>query len=230
VTRRSSTADNGSPETPLTRLSGVISAGSIANASIFSSSRLPSIPLPYLRASVIGAKFGMDRGTGYDVPQSQPIYRPVGSGSRSPKPRFPGLKSFVSMFILLLIAILVAGGQHFYYNYLNGRSVNNVPVSQSWIIRGGTAFAFLFKTCLTMAVGVSFCQSFWFLIRRTTLEVGSLDAIFVLLQSPLSFFVGDLWVRAKLLLLVALIAWLVPISAVLSPGALTGSTFANSSD
>jgi hypothetical protein len=172
----------------------------------------------------------MDRDTGYGVPQYQPIYRPVGSGARVSKPRFPGLKSFITMFVLLLVAILAAAGQHFYYNYLNGRSVNDVPVSQGWIIRGGTAFAFLFKTCLVMAVGVSFCQSFWYRIRRTTLEVGTLDAIFVLLQSPLSFLVGDLWVKAKLLLLIAVIAWLVPISAILSPGALTGSTLANSSE
>lgn len=172
----------------------------------------------------------MERDTDYVVPQSQYIYRPVGAEGRGPKPRFPGAKSFIAMFVLLVASILAAGGQHFYYHYLNGRGVNSVPVSQGWIIRAGNAFAFLFKTCLVMAIAVSFCQSFWYLIRRTTLKVGTLDATFVLLQNPLSFFVGDLWIRAKLLLLVAVIAWIVPISAILSPGALTGSTLAHLSE
>jgi len=172
----------------------------------------------------------MEQDHDYVVPQSQYVYRPVGAEGQPPKPRFPGAKSFITMLLLVIASILAAGGQHFYYHSLNGRGVNDVPVSQGWVIRGGNALAFLFKSCLVMAVAVSFCQLFWYLIRRTTLEVGTLDAIFALLQNPLSFFVGELWIRGKLLLLIGIIAWLVPISAILSPGALTGSTLAHLSE
>lgn len=173
----------------------------------------------------------MDRHPqGYFVPQSQYIYAPVGTEGRVPKPKFPGAKSYATMFMLLLAATGTAVGQHLYYDYLNGRGVNNLPVPQSWIIRVGTAFAFLFKTCLVMAVGVSFCQVFWYLIRRTALKVESIDAIFVLLQSPLSFFVADIWARTWPLILLGVISWVIPISAILSPGALTGPILANLSD
>ena len=87
----------------------------------------------------------------------------------------------------------------------------------------GTAFAFLFKTSLVSAVGVAFCQGFWFAARRKAIRIKGLDAIMAVVQNPLNFFSPDLLLETKVLFALALISWLLPIASILSPGALTGA-------
>jgi hypothetical protein len=144
------------------------------------------------------------------------------SSQMQTKPRFPGKKSYITMSFLLVLGIATAVGQDRYYSYLNGRQVNDLPMSQSWAIRIGTAFAFLFKTSLVAAVGIAFCHGFWYLVRRESIRLGGLDAMFGVLSNPLNFFNGDILVKTRILVLLALVCWLLPIAAILSPGALTG--------
>ena len=54
---------------------------------------------------------------------------------------------------LLGFAIATALGQHAYYGYLSNREVDQFVLSQSWVIRIGTAFGFLFQSCLVARVG-----------------------------------------------------------------------------
>ena len=137
-------------------------------------------------------------------------------------PRFPGIKSYAIMSGLLFLAAVTAFSQHSYYNYLNNREINQVPFSQSWATRIGNAFAFLFKTCLVSEVGVAFCQGFWHVVRRRAIRLGGLDAMFGVLKDPLKFTNTDLVLRGKTLFVLAVISWILPITAILSPGALTG--------
>jgi cation transport ATPase len=139
------------------------------------------------------------------------------------QPRFPGWKSYTMMSALLVFALGAAIGQHEWYNYLNGRAVNQVPIDQSWAIRVGTAFAFLFKAAAAAAVGIAFCQGFWFSVRRGAFRVNSLDAMFQVLSNPFKFFNTALILKAASLFILAILVWLLPITAVLSPGAVTGS-------
>lgn len=109
--------------------------------------------------------------------------------------------------------------------YLDGREVAQAPISQSWAIRIGTALAFCFKTCLNVeAVGVAFCQGFWFSVRRNAVRLDGLDAMFSVLHNPLKFLNKDIYLRAKTLVFLGVICWLLPITAILSPGALTGTS------
>ena len=82
------------------------------------------------------------------------------------------------MSLLLFLALCAAVGQHRWYNYLDDRAVHQVPIDQSWAIRVGTALAFLFKATAAAAVGIAFCQGFWFSVRRNAFRVNSLDAMF----------------------------------------------------
>lgn len=163
-----------------------------------------------------------------DHPTVSPRYQYIPNQTSTPhnatgKPKFiPGLKSYVTMLGLLGVAIATAFGQHAYYNYLNDSEVSAIPFSQSWAIRIGNAFAFLFKTCLVSAVGVAFCQGFWYSVRRNAIRLSGLDSMFGVLQNPFNLFDGDLLLRNKRLVVLALICWLLPISAIFSPGALTG--------
>jgi hypothetical protein len=130
---------------------------------------------------------------------------------------------FLSMFGLLLVGGLTAIGHHLFYSYLNNKEVDQAGVGQTWAIRTGTAFAYLFKTTLVAAIAVVYAQCFWFIVRRNFFEIGSLDDFFALLTNPLLFYHRSLYGKASLLFGLAMVSWLLPISAVFAPGALTGS-------
>src|SRR5436190_18490867 len=101
----------------------------------------------------------------------QSVSREMRSATR--QSHFPGIKSHVTMLGLLLLAIATAVGQHFYYAYLDRRQVSQVALSQEWVIRAGTALAYLFKTFLVVAVSIAFCHGFWYIVRRHALRIGS---------------------------------------------------------
>jgi hypothetical protein len=130
--------------------------------------------------------------------------------------------SFGLMIFLLLIGVLTALAQHFFYSYVDGRPPQQVPIQQIWVIRIGTALAFLFKTSLVASIGIAFCQRSWYSFQRDAISVDSIDAIFGILRDPLKFFVADMLLRTKVLTLLALISWLLPLSAIFSPASLTG--------
>jgi len=152
---------------------------------------------------------------------------PVSFLHTRPPPHFPGMKSYIFMFSLFVVGIATAVGQHILYQYLDGKVVDDVPVSQTWIIRSGTAFAFLFKTVLVAATGIAFIQGFWYVIRRKALTVRGIDATFSALYNPLSFFSLDLLLETRFLFVISIVSWCIPISAIISPGALTGIHFSS---
>jgi hypothetical protein len=128
------------------------------------------------------------------------------------------------MLLLFMLAVGAAVAQHNFYTYLNDQIVDDVAISQAWAIRVGNGFAFLFKTTLVAAIAIAFCQRFWYSVRQKAVRIGSLDAMFSVLGDPLQFLNRDLLSKTKLLCAVAAVAWVVPISAIFSPGALTGRT------
>ena len=132
------------------------------------------------------------------------------------------LKSSSLMIFFLLIGALTALAQHFFYSHVDGRAPQQINIPQIWVIRIGTAIAFLFKTSLVASIGIAFCQRSWFSFQRDAISVDGIDAIFGVLRDPLKFFVADLLLRTKVLTLLALISWLLPLSAIFSPASLTG--------
>jgi len=128
--------------------------------------------------------------------------------------------TFLAMLALLILGVLTAISHHLFYSYLNKRPTD--VIAQNWAIRIGTAFAYLFKMALVAAISVVYAQGFWFIVCRHAFEIGTLDDLFTLLTNPLRLFNRSLYRRASLLFGLALAAWLLPISAVFAPGALTG--------
>jgi len=92
------------------------------------------------------------------------------------------------MVALTVLAGLAAIGHHLFYVYLDGKQASEVAIPQSWVIRVGTAFAYLFKASLVAAVGIAFCQRVWYSARRSALQIRSLEAMFGVLADPLKFF------------------------------------------
>jgi hypothetical protein len=157
---------------------------------------------------------------------SQVVYTNLDHHENRPKVGFSSTSFILRHVIIVALWLGAAGvavGQHFFYNYLNDSAVQLVPVPQTWVVRLGTAFAFAFKTLLVGAVGIIYAQVLYFIVQRTAVRLDSLEALFGVLNNPLLFLNRDLIQRTTLLFGIAVVSWLVPLSAVVAPGALTGS-------
>lgn len=123
----------------------------------------------------------------------------------------------------LFVGLLAAVAHHLFYSYLSNREIQGVSISQAWVIRFGNAIAFFFKMALATAVGAAYTQGFWFFVRRKNIKIVTLDVMFGLLSNPTSFLSFDLPRKMTLLFALGVVAWILPITAVLVPGSLTGS-------
>ncbi|KAL4926437.1 uncharacterized protein BDV17DRAFT_293646 [Aspergillus undulatus] len=125
----------------------------------------------------------------------------------------------------LMVGLVISGaslavGHHLYYRKLDGTMVESIS-EQTWAIRIGTGLAFLVKACLVSTVGIAAVQEIWATLRRKSLKLSGIDGMFAVLGNPFAFFVPDLWVYAKTLTLLAIISWLIPLTAVITPATLS---------
>jgi hypothetical protein len=116
----------------------------------------------------------------------------------------------LSMIALFILGLLVAVGHHIFYSRLVGTNVRGPEeqyISQVWIIRYGTAFAFVTKTLLAGSIVVAYKQYMWINLQHKANSVSTIDAVFAATHDPLSFLHPSFWSRAKIPALMALIAW-----------------------
>ncbi|KAL4788785.1 hypothetical protein BDV19DRAFT_398187 [Aspergillus venezuelensis] len=143
---------------------------------------------------------------------------PTGAGS--PAKWGIGWRCPTLMIGFVICATALSMGHHFYYNTLNNTVVESVD-QQTWAIRVGTGIAFLSKSFLVSGIGIAAVQVIWATLRRKSLKLSGIDAMFAILNSPMALFTPDVWVRAKTLTLLALISWLIPLTAVITPATLS---------
>jgi hypothetical protein len=93
------------------------------------------------------------------------------------------------------------------FSHLNGKPVASIPVSQSWIFRFGTAFAFLVKVAFAVSVIASYVQYQWFKFHRQSFRVDEIDSLTGVLEDVLHFFRTHVFLRQPVLLLVAIVSW-----------------------
>jgi hypothetical protein len=119
----------------------------------------------------------------------------------------------------LLRGCLFALGHHLFYQSLAGKAVSD----QYWNAFGtkitnqqintaaGTAFAFLVKAALVLAVSTAYTQAFWMAAKgqsqKGNIQVGHLDAGFSALGDVLCLTKGSLWRRCPTLLALAVMVW-----------------------
>lgn len=123
----------------------------------------------------------------------------------------------IAMLLALLVGFLVALGHHLFYSSLAGKpaptgaySIAGTNISkQQFNTAVGTAFAFLVKAALAIAVGISYIQAFWHSARvsKKGATLASLDTSYSVLSNPLHLLRLNVWWRHPILLLLAVIAW-----------------------
>ncbi|KAF7531179.1 hypothetical protein G7054_g9124 [Neopestalotiopsis clavispora] len=83
--------------------------------------------------------------------------------------------SFAALLGSLAVGLLLAIGHDLFYRSLEGRSINSVDLSQQWVSRIGTGFAFLVKASLVNAIIIAYTQRLWRKMQTRALEVGKID-------------------------------------------------------
>ena len=122
------------------------------------------------------------------------------------------------MVALIVIGTAVACAHHIAYRYLDGKYVS--IFSQFWARNLANAAAFLVKSCFTMATGLAFQEVLWQSLRRRLTKIGSIDKLFTVQTNPLNFLTADGFRTAPIALLLAAIAWTIPLAAIITPGTL----------
>jgi hypothetical protein len=107
----------------------------------------------------------------------------------------------------LLSGIALSIGHHFFYAIFDGRRVDEVSISQTWIIRFGTGIAFIAKTLLVVAASIAFVQQQWSALARHQFKVRQIDTITSVLGNAFCFLESRLWLRFPILSIMAIIAW-----------------------
>ncbi|KAL2427016.1 hypothetical protein ABEF95_006770 [Exophiala dermatitidis] len=132
-------------------------------------------------------------------------------------------KAPVLMMLPATAGIGLALGQHFYYQHLNGRATDGseTKYSQSITTGIGTGMAFLVRSFLVLAIGTAYAQLFWQQLRHRRVTFTEIDSLFTVLTSLMDLLRWRIWVHHPLLAIVALLAWLLPLTAVVAPTALT---------
>ncbi|KAF4457781.1 hypothetical protein F53441_354 [Fusarium austroafricanum] len=120
----------------------------------------------------------------------------------------------------LFLGLGLAIGHHFYYDFLNGRVVESQD-QQEWFLRVGTGMAFLARALLSAAVGFAYTQILWRTLRSKSVTVEGINSLFGILTNAWDFTTWELWTAAPALAVVAMIAWALPLIAVVTPATLT---------
>ncbi|KAH7371716.1 hypothetical protein BKA66DRAFT_443910 [Pyrenochaeta sp. MPI-SDFR-AT-0127] len=126
----------------------------------------------------------------------------------------------VTMLGLLLLALCLALGHHFFYTSLRGtRTPDNF--SQQLNTAYGTALAFLVKAALVGAVASAYTQYMWFDFRAKFFKISTIDSKFTALSSIFSLLDPQFISKSTIGAILALLCWLLPISAIVAPAALS---------
>ena len=132
----------------------------------------------------------------------------------------------------LLAALGSAIGHHFFYDNLDGEPVlDSDPLSsiasfysisdQQFNVSIGTLFALLVKSLLGIAVSTVFDQFAWKAIKGRMRSIGIIDDLFSTLKNGFMVLDYVLWRHYPFSMLLACIAWLLPVATVITPATLS---------
>jgi Kelch motif len=106
----------------------------------------------------------------------------------------------------LMAGVCFAIGHHLLYQQFDHQPVASFT-QQNWIIRVGTAFAFLVKMSLAIATSAAYVQQFWATLSRKSVRISRVDALFTALKDITVFADVGLWLGNPVLTILAIVTW-----------------------
>lgn len=129
---------------------------------------------------------------------------------------------WVTPFIMIfafLVATAVAVGHYCYCWYMNRKFVEDT-IPQSWNNAVSMSFARVFSTALAASASTAFTQLLWWYLRRRSLPLSKIDALFSINSSPLNLYQLGLLKAVPLLWFFGLLLPLIPVATIFPPGSL----------
>jgi hypothetical protein len=124
-----------------------------------------------------------------------------------------------------LLTSFIAGigfaiGHHLFYARLQGQRIDSVTFTQQYNTAVGTAFAFLARAALVIAVATTYWQVFFKRLHRS-LPISTIDSLAGLMGTLKEFLSLGIYRASPLLVVLALLGWLIPIAMIFPPATLT---------
>ncbi|KAK4188450.1 hypothetical protein QBC35DRAFT_195727 [Podospora australis] len=121
------------------------------------------------------------------------------------------------MYALFCLGVVFAGSHHAFYASLHGKPADD----QLKMMRFGGFLSYAAKASLVSAVLFGYRQQVWVTVRRKQLRLKTIDSIFSASQDLSALLNLEFLKKAKVALVLALVAWLFPLVVILTPSSLT---------
>ena len=143
-------------------------------------------------------------------PDGQDGFKPSSRFSSIAPPR-QGIhwKAPFVMLSSLLLGIVFIIGHHLFYQSLHHTPTGDAIFEQQVNTGIGTAFAFIVRMFLVIAIGTAYWQLFWHQIRARPTSVAQLDTMSSIISSALEFFSIRTLFRFPVMALMAAFIWYV---------------------
>lgn len=119
----------------------------------------------------------------------------------------------------LLMAVLIAIIHYIYCHILHKKSVGST-IPQSWNNALSVAFAHLFATALATSASTAFTQLLWWYLRRRSLSISNIDALFSLNCSSSNLYQLGILRTIPVLWFFGLLVPLISVATIFPPGSL----------
>ncbi|KAK8018330.1 hypothetical protein PG991_007520 [Apiospora marii] len=149
------------------------------------------------------------------VAQPQPTPPPYAAVLAPPKKWYQLRQAWV-MYLFFAFGLLCAVGHHLFYKSLNGKPATD----QLTMLRYGTVLAFAAKAGFVACIVTAFRQRIWATVRNKILSVAAIDSLFAATEDVVSLFNIEVYKKARIAMLLAVVAWLTPIVIILTSNTL----------
>lgn len=123
--------------------------------------------------------------------------------------------------LLTVSALAVAVGHGLFFVYLDDSTTDDRHIHQSYITNISLLLVTVFKGSIVAAVGLSFAQHLWSVLRQQTLPIRRIEQLFSIRSNPGQLTKYQLLTNTPMLFAMGIFVWLVPIALIYPPSALT---------
>lgn len=135
------------------------------------------------------------------------------------KPTTIGKMTPALMIAFYLIAVATAVGHFLYCLFLNSRTVAET-IPQTWNNAISVTFAHLFSATLAASASTAFTQLLWWFLRRRSLSLAKVDALFALNSSATNLYRLSILKAVPVLWFFGLVIPLISVATIFPPGSL----------
>jgi hypothetical protein len=129
---------------------------------------------------------------------------------------------FYNSVLTIVLAGSFAAVHYAFFRLIDGKEVSGVfSLRQSQVSTISLLLVTGFRSAIIAVIGTCFTQYLWHLLRVNCFRIGLIEDLFQLRSSPLVLTNPSIFRRAPILCLAATLSWLVPLSTIYPPGALT---------